>query len=168
MGLLAHFLCFKSTMEDDLVAFDVDHAVLRQAIAGGVNAMSVNLWYLEINKIPEGYEFIVEIDAENLTADLCAEVATHLKTVVGAEGLPKDIIYIDVSSPGINRKIHNIEQCQQYIGCLVRCSFADAGFLKGQIKEVTNNTITLELDHDTSFTINFDKIVQLNLQENLL
>lgn len=150
----------------ELVAHNASHADLRQIIASGVKAVEAELWHLEFNKIPEGFEFIVYIDAEPLTADTCADVARHLMAVLGAEGYEADKLFIDVSSPGLNRGLYSIEQCQKYIGRNIRCDFSQAGFLLGKLASTTGDKISLELQHGAIIDLNFSDIGQINLQEN--
>lgn len=150
-----------------MTKLELNHEQLKLAIINGLAAMSVRLWHLEINRISEGFEFIVYIDADAVTADLCADVARHLLAVLGAEGLAQEQVFIDVSSPGLARRLYSIEHCQLYIGQKVRCSFAKEGYLIGELTAVEDELITLNIANNGQLKVNFSELEQINLQENL-
>lgn len=144
------------------------HETLQQAVIAGVNAMQVDLWHLEINRIPEGYEFLLIIDSENLTARLCEQVAKQVQAALGAEGISKEEIFVDVSSPGLNRELHNIAQCQKYVGNRVCCTFAKDSKLVGVLVSVVKSKLTIELSEGKQFEFDFNEVEKINLREGAL
>lgn len=150
----------------ELVANHAGHADLRQVVIRGLKAVGVDLWHLEFNKIPEGYEFLVYIDGDSITADVCSDAARHLIAVLGVEGFAANEIFVDVSSPGINRGLYSIDHCNKFLGHTVRCDFSKSGFLVGVLLGVDGDDIILELQHGASIDIKFDDINRINLQEN--
>ena len=148
-----------------MVDLGSSHEVLRKAVFSGLEAMGGRLWHLELNRISQGYEFIIEIDAENLTAKLCEQVAKQVQASLGAEGIAKEEIFIDVSSPGLYRQLYNIAQCKEYIGSTVCCAFAKESKIIGVISEVGEDSILLELPESAKIKINFSEVSKINLWE---
>ena len=67
--------------------------------------------------------------ARGVTIDECAKISRQISAVLDVEDPIKGRYYLEVSSPGIERPLFTVAQCQRYLGqtVSVRLKVAKAG-----------------------------------------
>lgn len=80
---------------------------------------------------------------EGITVDICANVSQQLSQRLDTENLILDRYFLEVSSPGIERKLRNQKDFQDNIGKMVSISSRSGGF-KGKILSATDNGVMIK------------------------
>lgn len=93
----------------------------------------------------------VYIDSEKgITVDDCANVSYQISAVLDVEDPITEAYRLEVSSPGLDRPLFTVEHFQRFIGSEVaialRIAVANRRKLKGVIKQVEGDMITLTVD----------------------
>ena len=130
------------------------------------------LWGIEIVSNVRPMNITVFIDHENgISVDDCQIVSKELSTIFDVENIFLVQYVLEVSSPGLNRRIFNINQAKDLIGCRVKAFVIDPIRshikFKGIIKGVLENYVTLELDNKEEKSFNFDDFKKLRISQDL-
>lgn len=129
---------------------------LNSLIKAEVEALGFILWGIEIDHSSShagSMTLRVFIDHEQgISVDDCQRVSQTVSTILDVED-PIDRTYtLEVSSPGVNRRVFNALQASALIGFevktrLVRADeMTDRRNLKGKITAVENNNVTLDTE----------------------
>ncbi|MEN9946641.1 MAG: hypothetical protein RLZZ293_1027 [Pseudomonadota bacterium] len=103
----------------------------------------------------------VFIDKENgVSVEDCAEVSNHLSRVFLVEEV--DYNRLEISSPGLERPLKKIQDYQRFNGRLAKIKtyelFDNQKVFQGHIIGVEGELISLELDNQQIFKVNFSDI----------
>ncbi len=80
---------------------------------------------------------------EPVTLDKCTEVTKIISPILDLEPPVSGEYFLEVSSPGIDRQLKNIDHFKHSIGDLVKIKLSDGSKLKAKILGVEDNTVTL-------------------------
>jgi ribosome maturation factor RimP len=80
---------------------------------------------------------------EGITVEICANVSQQLSQRLDIENLILDRYFLEVSSPGIERKIRNQKDFQDNIGKVITISSRSGGF-KGTVLSVTESGVMIK------------------------
>tara|TARA_B100000927_G_scaffold191347_1_gene154310 strand:+ start:330 stop:797 length:468 start_codon:yes stop_codon:yes gene_type:complete len=115
----------------------------------------------------------IVIDSQKgITIDDCANVSNIIRDVIRFDDKFSDIseMSIEVSSPGINRRLYTLKDYENFIGekILVKLKRAVNGkrTIKGRISKVEESLIELEV-HGEVISILFENIKKANLQREI-
>tara|TARA_Y100001970_G_scaffold279637_1_gene387328 strand:+ start:628 stop:1095 length:468 start_codon:yes stop_codon:yes gene_type:complete len=115
----------------------------------------------------------IVIDSQKgITIDDCANVSNIIRDVIRFDDKFLDIskMSIEVSSPGINRRLYTLKDYENFIGekILVKLKRAVNGkrTIKGRISKVEESLIELEV-HGEVISILFENIKKANLQREI-
>ena len=115
----------------------------------------------------------IVIDSQKgITIDDCANVSNIIRDVIRFDDKFSDIseMSIEVSSPGINRRLYNLKDYENFIGekTLIKLKRAVNGkrTIKGRISKVEESLIELEF-HGEVISILFENIKKANLQREI-
>ncbi|MBK46466.1 MAG: hypothetical protein CMD82_01170 [Gammaproteobacteria bacterium] len=115
----------------------------------------------------------IVIDSQKgITIDDCANVSNIIRDVIRFDDKFSDIseMSIEVSSPGINRRLYILKDYENFIGekILVKLKRAVNGkrTIKGRISKVEESLIELEV-HGEVISILFENIKKANLQREI-
>ncbi|MBK46354.1 MAG: hypothetical protein CMD82_00535 [Gammaproteobacteria bacterium] len=115
----------------------------------------------------------IVIDSQKgITIDDCANVSNIIRDVIRFDDKFSDIseMSIEVSSPGINRRLYNLKDYENFIGekTLIKLKRAVNGkrTIKGRISKVEESLIELEV-HGEVISILFENIKKANLQREI-
>jgi len=115
----------------------------------------------------------IVIDSQKgITIDDCANVSNIIRDVIRFDDKFSDIseMSIEVSSPGINRRLYILKDYENFIGekILVKLKRAVNGkrTIKGRISKVEGSLIELEV-HGEVISIIFENIKKANLQREI-
>ena len=107
---------------------------------------------------------------DGITLDDCERFSKSFAAVIDVEDLIHGPYTLEVSSPGIERPLRNIDDFIKNKGKLARIvtkeKIADQKFFIGRIMEISGNSITL-LVNDHEIVIAFDEISKARLEIEL-
>ena len=123
-------------------------------IEPAVSAVGFLLWGLEY--LPQGKHALlrVYIDHENgIGVDDCEMASRQISAVLDVADPIKSHYTLEVSSPGMDRPLFNLEQFRYYCGEVISCrlhpSVTGRKKFKGVLQAVKSDTITLQVDGET-------------------
>ncbi|MFT5481903.1 MAG: ribosome maturation factor RimP [Halieaceae bacterium] len=125
------------------------HSLVEPAVA----ALGFVLWGLEHNSQGRHTLLRIFIDSDKgITVDDCAEVSRQVSAVFDVEDPITGEYTLEVSSPGVNRSLFNLEQYQMYIGeplqLRLRAPYEGRRKFKGILSAVEGEDIVLRIDDD--------------------
>jgi len=103
------------------------------------------------------YRVIIKSD-EGVDLNLCADISNLISPLLDVNPPIRGDYNLEVSSPGIERKLKKLSHFQNSIGELVKIVTLDAEQIKGKLTKVEENKIYIETDHGEE-SIDFDRIV---------
>ncbi len=145
--------------------------LVRKKIVSSVNDSGYDLYHVEFVRELEHSYLRVMITNKNcddaVTIKDCEIVSKTINALIDDLNIDSDF-FLEVSSPGINRRLYNLEHMNQAIGKLVRIKLKKPidGNKKymGVLKCVDNEEITLKVK-EMELKINLDIIKNINLEE---
>lgn len=99
--------------------------------------------------------YITAQDGVNL--DKCAEVSRLISPILDIEEPLGGKYNLEVSSPGIERKLKKLQHFKASIGDLIKIKDYDKNILKGKLLDVDNNEIKIKTEHGEEI-ISYDEI----------
>ena len=136
---------------------------LTELLKPEVEYFGFTLWGIEIrSQSKREMRLIVYIDKEGgISLDDCAVVSEQIEGVLEVEDSIQGSYTLEVSSPGLDRMLFNLEQYQTYIGSTVRvvCKRAIEGRknFKGMLVSASENVIIVLID-GVEYSIDWDAI----------
>ena len=104
-----------------------------------------------------------------ISIDDCERVSRAISAILDVEDFIDNSYRLEVSSPGINRRIFNAQQASKFLNTLVKVKLSkvsdhnEKDTLSGVIKKVLVNTVTLKLNDTTTIDLNFDSILKMTI-----
>lgn len=159
MGFEAHFLFAEpeKAMDDQL----------SELIRPVVEALGCELWGVEQLALGKHSTLKIFIDAEQgINVDDCARVSRQVSSLLDVEDPIKGEYTLEVSSPGMDRRLFRLEQYADYIGEQIRIRlkrpFEGARKFTGQLRGVEGDEIVL-LQQDEEILFPFEDIERANV-----
>ena len=124
---------------------------LEQQLFNSVESLGYELMDLEFSPQKNGLKITVFIDHDNgIDIDDCVNTTKEISPIFEDDESDKNYI-IEVSSPGLDRKLINKEHFDKFIGKTIKIKLKnkllDRKNFKGQLLNRVKNTITIN-DHD--------------------
>jgi len=95
---------------------------------------------------------------DGISLEKCAEISRVISPILDLNPPISGNYFLEVSSPGIERKLRTIEHFQGSIGEMVRITLFSTEKIEGEIIEVKDNKITLKEQDNEKTTIDFNEI----------
>ena len=131
---------------------------------------SMGLELVEVQFRREGHGWVLRllIDCEEgVTLDHCADVSREISDYLDVEDLIDHPYNLEVSSPGVERPLKSLEDFRRFAGkkAKVKLSMPLDGqkVFIGEILQVVDDTIELQLEDQTKVQFTFDKINKARL-----
>lgn len=120
-----------------------------------VRGMGFELWGVEFRQVGRRTCLTVYIDTENgVSVDECADVSRQLSSVLDVEDPIAGAYDLEISSPGMDRILFNLEQVKRYEGCKISLELHEAvngaKKLKADLMSVADSILTLQIDGETA------------------
>ncbi len=123
-----------------------------------------NIELVSLKESKRGYKFTILIDKPGgITLAECAQANRRLSERMQASGIFSKDYELEVSSPGIDRDLRQINDFIWAIGKLVKIITKNGDWF-GKIKSVENRIIVLETDENKLLNLNIDDIKKANLE----
>lgn len=94
---------------------------------------------------------------DGVDLDLCAEISNMISPLLDVNPPVRGDYSLEVSSPGIERKLKKLSHFKNSIGELVKVVLHDGTQIKGKLEKVEDNHIYIKTDHELE-KIDFDEI----------
>ncbi|MGQ9705699.1 MAG: ribosome maturation factor RimP [bacterium] len=144
--------------------------ILKGFISPIVERLGFELY--DLNYIQSRKRIIVRVIIDNpsglVSVDDCAKVSSRISAALDLEDL--DIFegryYLEVSSPGIERRLRNIDDCKRFVGSLVSYKVRDGNRRMGIIRDVEDGECIIEVEGDKE-NIQFDDFEYIHIKMDL-
>ncbi|MDF1880702.1 ribosome maturation factor RimP [Sulfurimonas sp. MAG313] len=134
---------------------------LESDIKSVVESMDLSLY--DIMTVSEGGDTIYRIlinSAEGISLDKCGEVTRVLNPLLDVTPPVKGDYRLEVSSPGIERKLKTLKHFSASIGEKVKVVLISNEVLQGPLVKLDGNKITINDEQVGEQTIPFDEVIR--------
>ena len=136
-----------------------------------VEAMGFALWGLEFRAQGKNSLLRVYIDREaGVQVDDCAQVSRQISGILDVEDPIAGEYNLEVSSPGIDRLLFSLEQCQQYVGewleVKLRVPFEGRKNFNDTLVGIEDQDVVVRVDDD-EYVLPFDSIDKAKVKPRL-
>ena len=146
----------------------MDKEYIETLIKRDIKSFGYDIWGLELVGSTASQNLRVFIDnGKGITVKDCEKVIKHISKVIEADELCSNRLILEVSSPGIDRKLFNKDQYIDYLGCAIKVRYKNEQMknisVKGFLRRVSKEDILLETDKGEDL-IDFKAIEKANLE----
>ena len=144
----------------------MNRRTLSQILEPTIEALGLELWHLEYQP---GRLLRVYVDRDGgPTLDDCEALSRQLSALLDVEDLIPGPYRLEVSSPGLERRLHNADHCRRFVGselALRLCRpLRGRRQLRGRLQGVAGNRLTLLADGGAeAMEIDMDDIERANI-----
>ena len=144
----------------------MDTEYIKEKIEKDIESLGCKVWGLEIFGRRANQTLRIFIDNEQgISLEDCEKVSKHVSKVLDTENDFSANYFLEVSSPGLDRKIFYNEQYKDYIKDNFKVTFLDKEnkkTVKGQLDDVYDVGIKLDIKEEVC-EIPFSSIIKANL-----
>jgi ribosome maturation factor RimP len=148
-------------------------AVIKNYLVELLKNYDVELYDVTYRREPLGNILRVVVDGNSVSFKNLEVISKELVRWLDDNAIIKSNSYrIEVSSPGINRKLRNVEDFKKNVGskCIIflkKDNDLNRKCIKGRILAVTNSMIDIE-ENNKTISISYDKIKNSKLNEDIV
>ncbi len=134
-----------------------------------INSLNYELYHIEYVKENNEYYLRLYIDKENgrISLNDCETVSRRISELLDEKDPIKDPYYLEVSSPGLNRKLYKDEHFNKFLGSNVKIVFTKVidgnKNIQGILKDNKTDAIVLEVEGN-EINVPKDKVKSANLE----
>ena len=148
---------------------------LKDLIQSDIDILGFILWGIEVTGSPQNNSATtvrIYIDHEHgISLDDCQTVSQTVSTILDVEALFPSAYVLEVSSPGMNRRVFNAIQAKSLVGFEVKVQLINAEHdhrrkFKGVIKQVVDDKVTLETEME-QVSFSFDNVDKMRVVPKL-
>lgn len=143
------------------------HGKVQSVVLPVVESLGFIFWGLEL--INGGQRPVLRIFAETengINVDQCGEISREVGAALDVANVPEGEYTLEVSSPGLDRILFSLVQCQKYIGSLVTVTLTTSlegrRRYKGRLESVQDDAVFVG-DSGESLRIPFHKVKRMRL-----
>jgi ribosome maturation factor RimP len=134
---------------------------LYNALETAIKGCGVEVYDIEKLRENENYILRVSITSpDGVNLDKCAQVSNVISPILDIYEPMNGKYNLEVSSPGIERKLKNPRQFQASIGDLVEIKDFEKNKVKGKLVSANDETITIELEDGENKSYTYSDISQ--------
>jgi len=142
-------------------------ALLKELVAPVAQALGYELWGIEYSSQGKQSVVCIYIDnAEGIDVDDCAKLSRQVGGIFDVEEPIAGEYSLQVSSPGMDRRLFTLDQCTRYVGAQVkvrlRTAFEGRRNFTGQMTGVEGDDVVVAVD-DHEYLLPFDQIEKANI-----
>jgi len=126
----------------------------------------------DLNYIQSRKKVVVRVVIDNplgfVSIEDCTKVSSQVSAALDLEGqdMFEGRYYLEVSSPGIDRKLRNIGECKRFIGSLVSYKLKDGISKTGVIKDVKDDECLISVDGNIE-NLQFSDVEDIHIKIDL-
>ena len=145
---------------------------LKELLKPVVMSMDCELWGIEFftYRNQQTLRIYIDKEKENVNIDDCERVSRQCASVLDVENMITEKYILEVSSPGIDRPLMELEHFEQYLGSKIelklRFPLEGRRNFKGFLKQVEGHDIVVA-GSDEDYCFVFETIDKANLAPNL-
>ena len=146
-------------------------AELSEMLEPAITALGYTLWGIEY--VPQGKHSLLRIylDKEGgIDIEDCAQASRQISSILDVEDPISGVYTLEVSSPGIDRVLFNLDQFREYLGWYVQLrlteNFENRRKFAGQLKAIVDDEVVLIIG-DEEYTIPYELIEKANLESRV-
>lgn len=167
-----YFSCFAGVKVQNLVFFLIMSELIidkvRDFLATILPAENLELFDVQFRREGHGWVLRVFIDSDDgITLDHCSIVSRELGQYLDVEDLIDHAYNLEVSSPGLERPLREIDDFRRFSGKKMKVKFHEPyegkKSFEGVIKNVTGDTITVQVDGGADLQFTFEMINKARL-----
>ena len=137
-------------------------------ISSSIEVLGYELWGVEYNSKGKGGTLRVFIDSiAGVSLDDCVIVSRQVSAILDVENPIIEEYELEVSSPGVDRRLFNEKQYAAFIGevlhLVLNASFKGKRKYVGLLSEVLDREIVLQIE-DREYRIPFDLLQKVKVQ----
>tara|TARA_B100001559_G_scaffold64489_1_gene52173 strand:+ start:36 stop:476 length:441 start_codon:yes stop_codon:yes gene_type:complete len=144
----------------------MDTEYIKEVLEEDIESLGCKVWGLELFGRRSNQTLRIYIDKnEGISVEDCEKVSKHVSKVLDAENDFSENYFLEVSSPGLDRKFFYKEQYKDYLNELLKVTFFDTRdkkTIRGRLEGADDDSIKLELKDEIK-EIAFSSIIQANL-----
>ena len=117
----------------------------------------------DIEKLRENENYILRVSItspDGVNLDKCAQVSNVISPILDIYEPMSSKYNLEVSSPGIERKLKNPKQFKASIGELVEIKDFEKNKVKGKLASANDESITIELEDGENKSYNYSDVSQ--------
>ena len=142
---------------------------IRTIIEPVINALGIELDHIELNRMGRKALLRVFIEKENgVSIDDCALVSREIEAVLDVEDPIPYSYVLEVSSPGLDRPLKNVEDFKKYSGRTIRVvthgPIEKQTFFLGKLIEAGDAGIVVLLPNSRKVSIAYENISRARLE----
>jgi len=136
-----------------------------------ITALGYTLWGIEY--VPQGKHSLLRVYLDKkggIDIEDCAQASRQISSILDVEDPISGEYTLEVSSPGIDRVLFNLDQFREYLGWYVQLrlteNFENRRKFAGQLKAIVDDEIVLIIG-DEEYTIPYELIEKANLESRV-
>lgn len=131
---------------------------LEESIKIAVESLGVNLYDIVTTKENDRDIFrVIVTSKDGVNLDKLAQISRMLSPILDVEEPMSGVYNLEVSSPGIERKLKKIDHFKASVGELVKIKTFDKEIIKGELTSADDEKITVLVEDETK-EINYTDI----------
>ncbi len=133
-----------------------------------IEAMGFELWGVEFNHIGRHSTLILYIDSDKgVSIDDCSDVSRQVSSILDVEDVISYAYDLEVSSPGLDRMIFNLEQMKKYLGSMIKVELNmpvdNHRSFKGVLESIEDNILTFTVMDGMSLEVLYSNVKKARL-----
>ena len=145
----------------------MDTRHIKEILTEDIKSLGCDIWGIEFFGKYKNQTLRIYIDnKEGISVEDCEKVSKHVIKLLDVENDFSNKYFLEVSSPGLERKFFSKDQYQSYIDCSIKVRYINdlnkKISIKGMLSGVTAEGLTIE-SRDKDHKVPFSSIIQANL-----
>ena len=145
----------------------MDTRHIKEILTEDIKSLGCDIWGIEFFGKYKNQTLRIYIDnKEGISVEDCEKVSKHVIKLLDVESDFSNKYFLEVSSPGLERKFFSKDQYQSYIDCSIKVRYINdlnkKISIKGMLSGVTTEGLIIE-STDKDHKVPFSSIIQANL-----
>jgi len=145
----------------------MDTRHIKEILTEDIKSLGCDIWGIEFFGKYKNQTLRIYIDnKEGISVEDCEKVSKHVIKLLDVENDFSNKYFLEVSSPGLERKFFSKDQYQSYIDSSIKVRYINdldkKISIKGMLSGVTAEGLTIE-SRDKDHKVPFSSIIQANL-----
>ena len=145
----------------------MDTKHLKEILTEDIRSLGCDIWGIEFFGKYKNQTLRIYIDnKEGISVEDCEKVSKHVIKLLDVENDFSNKYFLEVSSPGLDRKFFSEDQYYSYIGCIIKVRYINdlnkKISVKGIMSKVSTEGLTIE-SRGKDHKVPFSSIIQANL-----
>jgi len=145
----------------------MDTKYIKEILTEDVRSLGCDIWGIEFFGKYKSQTLRIYIDnKEGISVEDCEKVSRHVIKLLDVENDFSNKYFLEVSSPGLDRKFFSEDQYYSYIGCIIKVRYINdlnkKISVKGIMSKVSTEGLTIE-SRGKDHKVPFSSIIQANL-----